>query len=339
LLVSSAGVAIGCVLEIGETWTDFRKWLKARKDTTASEEDRSWHKPMAALGLMLVILGVIGEGVAEGFASIAETALRAHDEKVLGDTIIKSGSAKDSADASAIAAGNAKLASDVAVTKADRAVSSAKQASISAGKAIAEANTFEQGIVSARKEAADAVSRLADAERRLADSTQREAAAEARLSAIKTPRSLIRLKELSEALKPFKGTVFTLNAFMDDESNKFSVVVAKALKDAGLIREQPSNMNIGVPTMSTVFEDGAKAEFVPSCLDTGIGVHVTEKESLAELSSKPFLSLSSTLRAGIVLSNTVGVSISPPDENNVTKGVLDPAPAQESLRICVGRKP
>jgi hypothetical protein len=180
---------------------------------------------------------------------------------------------------------------------------------------------------------------LADAEQRLTDSTQRELAAEAKLSAIKTPRSLVQTKELVDALRQFKGTEFTLNAFMDEESNRFSVILARTLKDAGWIRRQPTVMNIGIPTMTTVFAVGEKAEIVPSCLDTGISVRVTEKESLAELQARPFLSLPQTLRAGITLSNLIGPSISPVDENNVAKGVLDPEPAEEKLRICIGKKP
>ncbi|WP_158945962.1 hypothetical protein [Granulicella sp. S190] len=236
-------------------------------------------------------------------------------------------------------AGAADTSAKDASTKSGEAVKSSAVATILAAGARKEADSFESDIVSAKKQAADAVSRLADAEQRLADSTQREATAEAKLSAIKTPRSLVRKDELVTGLKPFKGTDFTINAFMDDESNRFSVIVAQALKDAGWIRVQPAGMNIGIPTMKTVFAAGEKGEMVPSCLDTGIAVHVTEKESLAELQVKPFPSLSQKLRAGIVLSQMIGSSIAPPEENNVTKGVLDPDPGEEILRICIGKKP
>lgn len=118
LLIASGGVAIGCVLEIPETLADLREWRKLRKEGT---ESPSWRVPMAAVGLLLVVLGVIGEGVFEALVSINETALRAHDEQALADTIKEAGTAKDSAEKAQEAAELASKASVAAMGKATEA--------------------------------------------------------------------------------------------------------------------------------------------------------------------------------------------------------------------------
>jgi hypothetical protein len=87
LLVSTGVVAIGCVLEIGETWTDLRRWIRLRRGLPVAEENpTSWHVPAGAIGLMLVIFGVIGEGIFEAYVSTSDTALRLHDEQIVAET-------------------------------------------------------------------------------------------------------------------------------------------------------------------------------------------------------------------------------------------------------------
>jgi hypothetical protein len=161
LLVSSAGVAIGCLLEIGETWSDFRKWLAARKDPEASEEDKSWNKPLAAMGLLLVILGVVGEGVFEAKISNADTALRAHDEKVLGDTIIQAGAASESAE-------KARIAAAGAVTEAKQAGIEAGRATTASGVAMLKASAVSATAAKAEKSAAGALTMAGDAKAQVA---------------------------------------------------------------------------------------------------------------------------------------------------------------------------
>ncbi len=332
LLRVTKWVAIGVILEGPELVYELFNTVKRLKKKTIAEHAPAWITFVGLIGWILVAIGVAGEFWIDGRVNTDDDNIQSINITLLEDASASAGRASSDAARAEVSAMDASDASGKAVASAGTAMNLASGAK-------READSYEQEIVSAKQQATDAVSRLADAEQRLSDSTQREAAAEARLSAIKTPRSLVRVTELVNALKPFKGTEFTLNAFMDDESNKFSVIVAQALKDAGWIRRQPAGMNIGIPTMRTVFAQGEKAENVPSCLDTGIAVHVVQKESLAELQARPLLSLSQKLRAGIALNQMIGPDISPPDENNVTKGVLDPEPGEEVLRICIGRKP
>jgi hypothetical protein len=333
---SGYAVAFGCVLEAPETFVTIKRWWLLRfrdveRDETEKDK-RSWFTPIAAAGLINIVLGIVVETYCEGKVSDVDSDIRTYESD-------KITAAEGEAAAAIRDAGTAKSSAREAATASTIAQGASSTAVVLASGARKEADSLTREIDAANRQAADAVSRLADAEQRLANSTQREAAAEAKLSAIKTPRSLIRTKELVDALKVFKGTEFTMNAFMDQESNRFSVIVARALKDAGWIRRQPAGINLGIPTMKTVFEESEKAENVPSCLDTGIMVHITEKESLAELQTRPFPSLSQTLRAGLALQGMIGPNISPLDENNVGKGGLDPEPGEEKLRICIGKKP
>lgn len=259
-------------------------------------------------------------------AVLSETEIR------LADAILTVGDVRVSAEASAEATREAEAASKNAINASSTALTDAT-------KAKDEADSYARDIASAKQEAAIAVSKLADAEQRLVDSNQREAAAEAKLSAIKTPRSLIRTEQIVTALKPFEGTEFTLNVFADNESIEFTKIVASALKSAGWIRKQPKIANLGIPTISTTF-DADTAENVPTCVDSGIEIRVWEKEPLAELQSMPVASLPKTLQTALVLHNVLAQTISPPDEQNVTKVMVDPKPSEEkTMVICVGKKP
>ncbi len=69
----------------------------------------------------MVVAGIGGEGLFEYLSAHTETAVRAHDEQILGNAILSAGTAKDSADAAAKAAGRAEAASGAAVDKATAA--------------------------------------------------------------------------------------------------------------------------------------------------------------------------------------------------------------------------
>lgn len=329
---STLTVVVGCAMEVPEVLHEL--W----SNLFPSRFERVI-KILSSIGLLFVILGVAGELASEHFGSEYEGLIRSLNEAVLSDTetrmaeaILTVGNVRTSAEVSAKAASAAEDASG-------RAISSSSEALANASAAQHEADSYARDIAGAKREAANAVSRLADAEQRLADSTQREAAAEAKLSAIKTPRSLIRTKELINVLKSFKGTEFSFNTFLNEESDSLTRQLAPIFRQAGWIRKQPLKVNIGVPTFTTVFEIGEKGELVPSCLDSGVAIHITDRESLAQLQATPSAMLSQTLRAAVALHDILGASISPADEHNVALVSLDSAPEDEKLRICVGSKP
>jgi hypothetical protein len=88
VLISCAIVAVGCILELPESVESFKHWREKRKTLQATPEDlTNWNVPMGLAGVILVCAGVIGEGVFEGLQDTAETAVRAHDDAILGTAV------------------------------------------------------------------------------------------------------------------------------------------------------------------------------------------------------------------------------------------------------------
>ncbi|MGB9148569.1 MAG: hypothetical protein WCC14_22285 [Acidobacteriaceae bacterium] len=97
LLISGGVVAFGCLLEIWETAVSLRNWFRARRGLAVKENPRSWGIPIAAVGLLLVVGGVVGEVVYEGLSSNADIKLQSHESDVLSDAETKAGQANDRA--------------------------------------------------------------------------------------------------------------------------------------------------------------------------------------------------------------------------------------------------
>jgi len=253
LLASSAIVALGCVLEVGETWHGLKEWIAAKKP-------KRLYTPFAAIGLILVIAGVLGEGVFEVLVSNAETAIREHDDQILAETTIKAGAAKDSAEVAAKAADRADNSSSEAVKASSKSLRLAEGAT-------KEADSFERDIVSSKKQAAEAESHLAealrqaadarreadsfeadivaakkqaaDAESHLADALQRVAAAEQEATRLRdqlADRSLsdVQIAAIGGKLSRFKGQEFEVTAYWDSpESLGFANRIYAFLASAG----------------------------------------------------------------------------------------------------------
>lgn len=84
VLIACCLVAVGCAMELPETITVFKRWRFARfKDEEVEEDPKDWRIPLAAIGLIFVILGVGGETIFESLNSNAETSIREHDSAVL----------------------------------------------------------------------------------------------------------------------------------------------------------------------------------------------------------------------------------------------------------------
>jgi hypothetical protein len=97
LLISGAVVALGCVLEVWETYVSLVGWWRKRKDRPHEENETSWRIPLSALGLFFVIVGVIGETIFEGLVSNTDTAIRTHESEVLSSAETKAAAADQEA--------------------------------------------------------------------------------------------------------------------------------------------------------------------------------------------------------------------------------------------------
>lgn len=87
-------MAIGCILEIGEATVEGLQWWWKKKGKPFLDDDGRWTIPLSIVGLILVIVGVAGEGYFEPMQSNAETAVRQFDEKQLGTAISDAAVAK-----------------------------------------------------------------------------------------------------------------------------------------------------------------------------------------------------------------------------------------------------
>lgn len=333
LLISTAIVVIGLLFELPEIWHDsihaIRDW---RHRSTPTPEVSAWVKLLVSVGWFLIVVGVGGEFVADSFVSKADGIVQTFDETLIADAQRQTGLAGERAAGAFERAAQTEREASQENERAANAEKQAQQENARAAKALDAAET-------ARKEAEGFQLQIAQANERAATAEQRANQARLELARIRTPRSLTNVPELVAALKAFKGTEYTVNVFMDNESIEFTKIVAGALDAAGWIRKQPAGMNIGVPTVEIDFDQGAMQN-VPACLDTGISLRAHAKESLAVLQSRPVQSLPKTVQAALALKSAFALSIFPPDERNVANGILDPRPADETpVTICVGKKP
>ena len=354
-LVQWAGYAVGlgCAMDAPETFLVIRRWwfLKFKDiDHEETKADRkSWPTPLAAVGLIVIVIGIVLETFGESKVSDVDALLRTHESEKLSaaeqeaaSATRDAGTARNSAITAATASSGAKTSSDNAAAAAVKAISASGDAITTASEARKEADSYARDIAAAKQEAANAVSHLAEAEKRLAESTEREASEEAKLAAIKTPRSLINTKELLATLKPLKGTEYTLNVFQDDESVQFTKSVDEVLREAGWVRRQKGTYHLGIPSFSIFKGDTPNHdESVPVCVETGIQIHVRSTRSLQALIATPATDLPISIRNAVTLRSALQGSIAPTEEHNVAERVtLDEAnPGEGPMVICVGKKP
>ena len=84
--ISGIVVAIGCGLEVWEVVFDLKNWWRYReKRELLRDNPGSWRYPMAALGIFLVVGGVVGETVFEVLDSNVESQMRKHASDITTD--------------------------------------------------------------------------------------------------------------------------------------------------------------------------------------------------------------------------------------------------------------
>lgn len=266
----------------------------------------------SSVGLILVIIGLAGEGCFEGLLSWTDGLIEKFDAIEL--------------EAVETHVGDAKTSSKIAEDAAAHATDSAKNAELIAHSARKEADSFEKDIVSAKEQAATAESHLTEA-------LQRSAAATAELEKIKTPRSLTNIQQLVSTLQQFSGTEYTFSAVCPDEEC-FTLLksVDDVLHRAGWNRGKQVG---GFPAINVFGKDVAYS--VPVALTSGVRIFVEYPEGLEGLRPLPPDKFPSYIRAAGLLNSSIDVCLSPKEEH--------PAPASvdkgdsQTVRIAIGRKP
>jgi hypothetical protein len=290
--------------------------------------------PMAALGLFLVVGGIVSETIFEVLDANVESQYRAHESD-------KITAAESEAAQATRQAGSAADSAKVAHQESNAATTASRNALNIASGARKEADSFERDIVSAKEKSADANRKAADAESHLAEALRQAVASQAEINRLKSPRYLLINDKLVSALKPYKGTPYTLNVFQDEEAIQFLKQIAAALDAAGWVRRQPKQLRINIATFTIPIGVGP-SEQVEACIDTGVAIHVRVRNP-SEIVGKPIGdSTPKNIKAALDLRDSIGPFITPSDTRNVASGIIDPDPEfffDQSVIICVGKKP
>ncbi len=84
---SGYAVAFGCVLEVPETVVAIKRWwllrFRGEDHHETTEERKSRIVPLTAVGLLIIVSGIVAETYSEGKVSDTESTLRAHEEQRL----------------------------------------------------------------------------------------------------------------------------------------------------------------------------------------------------------------------------------------------------------------
>lgn len=123
--ISGIVVALGCTLEVWEVAFDVKNWWRhRRKRDTLPDNPGSWRYPLAAVGLFLVVGGIVSETVCEVLVSNAESQLRAHVSNVLSTAETNAAAAQERATA------NEKEAAEIRESVAPRRLTQTERAKL-----------------------------------------------------------------------------------------------------------------------------------------------------------------------------------------------------------------
>ena len=222
-------------------------------------------------------------------------------------------------------AGESNKAAGEANERAGKAQASLAAAEQQSAEANAKAEAFRLDIAKANEEAARAQAQVAEA-------TAEAAKANLELERIRTPRALTNALELTDSLKIFKGTEYTvIGCFQDQESIDLLTQIDKALLAAGWARKLPTQDSFGDLRLNL-----AKDFPVPITTRSGIYIGAQSTETVDALRAQ--LMLPEYIRAAMALKGALGVGINPPEPDLISPLQVDPG-TSTSVFIIVGKKP
>jgi hypothetical protein len=327
LLAATLLVVVGLVFEGPELWHEITSivshWRFWRRFgfSLPEEQTPNWAKLLAFIGWTLIIVGVAGEFVADTFVSRADGFVQKFDEILLAETTKNAGDARTSAEGAARAA---KIARD----QSDEAVASASHALALAQHATQEADSFEEDIKSAKKQADAAESHLNEALQRAADVT-------AELKRLTTPRRVLHTAQVVSSLKIFSGTEYLFTGTCGD-TECFDLVedIDDVLRSAGWKRAKSLPLTLGIPQ----YKIGGSAEFkVPGNVSVGISISVETPKGFDSIQNLAPEQQAEHIRAAITLNQLLISNVSPPEHTGKQVGV--DTGTSTVVRIDVGRKP
>jgi hypothetical protein len=352
LLVCTGAVFIGLICEVGEISHDvigfFRErqieWeydatpVLLRKNREPSHKIKMW----AAVGWLLIVLGVGGEGVFDGFISWADSTLQTFNTIVLRATQKEAGSAAESAKIAHEEAGAVKDLANEARADAKDALVRARSAQRSLAKAEQDAGKAQTAASNALATATDASNRATNAETLLGKAEAEannagSAASNALILAQNAHREadsfeseLERLKKQAEdrvlneyqqeqirlKILPFLFTPYELESADTDEAENLLFEIDSALTSAGWIYK---------PSESKVFRfagnmpDGRTFDFAHG----GRGVEIGLTKALQQRFKIAADELVKALNSEGITAKVVTLPDNDPSPNNVHIMVLN----------------
>lgn len=252
LLVATALVIVGVVLEGPELWHEItgiiHRWLVRRRFGISLLEvsPHNWVKIVAAIGWLLIVLGVAGEYVADSFLSKADGYVQTFDEILLTDAQRQTAFARDRASAAYERAAKTEQEAAQENALAAQAEKEAQEENAKAAKALESAET-------ARKEAEGFQLQIAQANERAAQADQK--AAEANRTAKEEQLARTRLEEtlsgwkldaeaqarVLDKIKPHPNTPFDLAT--NPAEYGFMEILDGLLHSANWTRQPPKSDN------------------------------------------------------------------------------------------------
>lgn len=131
---SGYAVALGCAMEAPETFILIKRWWLLRfrdiEREETKEDKKSWIVPLAALGLLIIVIGIVAETYCEGRVSDADASLRAHESDKITAAENEAAAATREAGSAAVNAGLAQKSAD----NADKDAGDAARKAALAGK-------------------------------------------------------------------------------------------------------------------------------------------------------------------------------------------------------------
>jgi hypothetical protein len=330
LLISTAVVVVGLLFELPEILQDSIHAIRdLRHGSTPAPEVSARVKLLVSVGWLLIVVGVVGEFVADSFVSKADGIVQIFDETLIADAQRKTGLASARAASAFERAAQTEREASQENERAAKAEQQAQQENERAAKALDAAET-------ARKEAEGFQLQIAQANEHAANAEERTKEAELELARIQTPRSLIRVPELTSALESFKGTEYVfVSVFQDEESIYLLRAIDDVLQKAGWKRGKSV---AGFPGIN-VYGTEERNFTVPVGFNIGIQISTDSTQPIEHLESIQVTDLPLYLQAAATLKVDLSQCISPLQDNSAGKMVDVQTGASTTIRIAVGRKP
>jgi hypothetical protein len=237
---SGYAVAIGCAMEAPETIILIKRWwlLRFRDEDREEtrEEKKRWIVPLAATGLLIIVVGIVLETYFEGKVSDVDAELRAHEsdkitaaEKEAASATRQAGSAADNAQA-------AQNSADDAGDSAAEAEADAKDAKGQADAVGEKADDLDRQLASARTQLEVVETKRAELEKSLVN-----------MAVCNAPRVLVdrftvfagKVQSNVDPLRPMAGQKVLIEFVPDAEARRAARSLRRALLDAGWDMSSP----------------------------------------------------------------------------------------------------